>query len=131
MNDSDINTKELEEQIAKSLGEMSSDEIREVFIEGMIFEKFGGDEGLDADVVKELKTDLNDRLDAKVNDKIVNALSPEDVKSLDELIDGGASGGEINEALSQKGVKVDELVTAAMQELRDEYLGEEAKSEEE
>ena len=131
MNDSDIKAKALEEQITKSLEGMSSDEIRDVFIESMIFEKTQDDDEVDEEVVKELKADLNDRLDIRINEKLVAALPEEGVNKLDSMIDSGASADEIRAMLEQNGVEVDKVVTEAMQELRDEFIGAEADNEEE
>lgn len=123
MNDSDINQQQLEEQIAQSLEGMSVDEIRNVFIESLIFGKLGDDEEIDDDVVAELKTDLNDRLDGKINEKISEALPESEIGKLDDLIASGAGSEEIREFVSQNGVDIDKLVTDAMQELRDEFVG--------
>lgn len=129
MNDSDINTSALEEQIQKSLEGMSSDEIRNVFIESMIFEKTKDDDDVDEEVVNELRDDLNDRLDTKINDKLVDVLPEEGVNKLDSMIDSGASADEIRAMMEQNGVDVDKIVTDAMQELRDEYLGTDGEEE--
>ena len=122
MNDSDINQQELEEQISKTLEGMSNDEIREVFIESLILERFGDDEEIDEDVFKDLKEDLNDRLDTKINDMLVEALPEEKMAEFDGLVAENASSDAVRAMLFENGVDVDKLVTDAMREFREEYL---------
>ncbi|MBR5027457.1 hypothetical protein IKX64_02650 [Candidatus Saccharibacteria bacterium] len=131
MNDSDINQQQLDEQVQKALENMSTEEVRDVFIESMVLEKLSDEEEVDDEVFEELKKDLNDRLDGKINEKLLAVLPEDKVGELDSIIEGGADPEKIRSMLAENNVSVDDVVTGAMKELREEYLGDAAKDVEE
>ena len=124
MNDNDTNEQaEFEAEFKKALEGKTNDEIIELFIEGLLLEKWQ-DEDI-SDVHDDLAEDLTNRLNLKLNENLVNALPASKVVELDDMIERGeASPENVRDLLMQAGVDVDELMKNTMDEFRNEYLAE-------
>ncbi|MCR5832465.1 MAG: hypothetical protein K6G36_00775 [Candidatus Saccharibacteria bacterium] len=129
MNDSDINQQQLEEQLQTALAGMNPDEVKDVFVQSLILEKYSDRDDIDDELFEEIKRDLSNRLDIKINDKLVGALPAEKVDELDKVIEDGANSDAIRGLLADNGVDLDKLVADAMKDLHDEFINDAANNE--
>ena len=129
MNDSDINQQQLEEQLQTALAGMNPDEVKDVFVQSLILEKYSDRDDIDDELFEEIKRDLSNRLDIKINDKLVGALPAEKVDELDKVIEDGANPDAIRGLLADNGVDLDKLVADAMKDLHDEFINDAANNE--
>lgn len=90
------------------------------FIDKVLEQK--GTEGLDADVIAQLRNDLLDRLDRITNKAIINSLSPEQQIKLEHLIDTNQID-KIHVYVESVGVNVQGIVARSMAQLQKDYLG--------
>lgn len=129
MNDSDINQQQLEEQLQTALAGMNPDEVKDVFVQSLILEKYSDRDDIDDELFDEIKRDLSNRLDIKINDKLVGVLPAEKVDELDKVIEDGANSDAIRGLLADNGVDLDKLVADAMKDLHDEFINDAANNE--
>jgi len=90
------------------------------FIDTVLHEK--GIEGVEEDIVAQLRVDLAERLQSTINRAIVESLSAEQQKQFEHLIDTGKLNS-LQSFLQEQGVDVNAIVARCMLQFRKNYLG--------
>ena len=76
-----------------------------------------------------LKKELIDKISEKINLLTVKSLPDEDLKKLNDELDGGKATDEsIMKIVDGAGVNMEEVTERALKEFREEYLGKKSES---
>lgn len=89
------------------------------FVDQLLEQK--GLEGVEADVRQQLRDDLLERLESKINRAIIDSLSSEQLVKFEHLVDANRID-EIQPFLYNSGVNVQGIVARCMSELQASYL---------
>ena len=97
----------------------NKEQILEEFIDKLVEEK--GLLGLDGDVLNQVKEDLLDRLEDRINAAILENMPEGKMKEFDALLDG-ANEKEIQEFCSDNIENLDDVIAEALIRFREAYL---------
>lgn len=90
------------------------------FIDRLIEEK--GLDNLEEETLKQIKLDLHERLEDRINAAILEHMPPEKLEEFDSLLD--AADESATQAFCKKNISnLDEVVAAALVAFRQTYLG--------
>jgi hypothetical protein len=78
--------------------------------------------GLDPEVLKQVKADLGDRLENRVNAALLDNMPPEKVQEFEKMIDSDASDKEVQEFCRSNIPDLDSVVAGALMEFKRVYL---------
>lgn len=90
------------------------------FVDKILEEK--GMEGVEEEVRLQLRSDLLERLEDKINHLIIESLSPEQLAKFEHFIDTDQLD-QLQPFLEKSGVNVSGIVARCMSEFRANYLG--------
>ena len=98
---------------------LTQDQLMALYVEQLIIDK-----GLEA--TDELRAELSERIDDKVNTMVLENLPDEALEKLNQSFeDGSATNESVMQLVEDSGVDMEKIVEDAMEEFRDEYLKEE------
>lgn len=91
-----------------------------LFIERLIDEK--GLSALEPEVLKQIKADLSDRLEDRVNAVILEHLPPDNLSAFEKLLDTKASDEVVQKFCHEQIPNLDEAIAGALIEFQQTYL---------
>lgn len=92
----------------------------EEFVNKLIEDK--GFNEQDPDVIAQMKSDLLDRIENRINAMIISKLNPEKLSDFEKVLDGG-SEEEIQKFVKENVSDIDERVAKELLDFKNIYLG--------
>ena len=92
----------------------------EVFVDRLLDERDIGE--IDAEVMAEMKRDLLERVEDRINMCIVEHLPPEALAEFEQLLDSDASDEKVQEFCGKKIANIDEVIASELLQFRQTYL---------
>lgn len=92
----------------------------ETFVDRLIEEK--GLDFVDAEVLVQMKGDLMDRVESRVNASILEYMPPEALPQFEELLDADVSDEEMQAFCAKQIPNMEEVLASALLEFRQTYL---------
>lgn len=83
--------------------------------------------GLDADVRKQLESDLQTSLLDQIDRAVVDNLPEDKIDGLNALFDSGASEDEVQRYIANSGINIKRITLETMLRFRELYLGENSR----
>lgn len=115
----------------EELSSLSEEQLLDLYVEQMMIDK--GITELEGEARDEMRKDLKERLLMEINRSMLMALPDEIFERLNQKMeDGSLTAGDVEAAVKEAGLNVDEITEATMAEFRKIYLesGEQNKAEE-
>lgn len=91
-----------------------------VFVDRLLEER--GVDGLDTEIVDQLKNDLLERVEDRINATILENMPSHALEDFEKLLDSDASDEEVQKFCAEKIPNLDEIIAATLLEFRDAYF---------
>lgn len=109
----------------EELNNMSEDELLDVYVSQLIFDK--GLKDLNDDLLREVHKDIKERLVFQINRAMVAALPDDKLDELNKMLDEGRADAEnVSQLVNDAGIDAEKITEETMKKFREVYLSEDA-----